>query len=75
MSPVALLAYYHKHPALMTCCLSSVSSVQRAPDKQPPVVISLAFTGLALVPLGILLIALTQMGVNFQVRSCKLGCQ
>jgi len=43
-----------------------IRHIFRAPDKQPPVVISLAFTGLALAPLGILLIALTQMGINFQ---------
>ncbi len=41
--------------------------LQRAPDKQPPAVVSVAFTILALAPLAGLIVTLGALGVSFQV--------
>lgn len=45
-----------------------VSAVQRAPDKRAPAIVSLVFTGLTVAPLGLLVMYLGTLGVNFKVR-------
>lgn len=58
-------------PAL-SCCAGPAPCVhlppaQRTPDKRAPAVVSLAFTGLALAPLALLVLYLGALGVNFAV--------
>lgn len=57
--PNSLLLHTHKHTCL---------SFQRPPAKRGPAVVSLAFTGLALAPLAVLVIYLGTLGVNLKVR-------
>lgn len=53
----------------VACCVSCVvCAPQRPPAKRGPAVVSLAFTGLALAPLALLVIYLGMLGVNFKVR-------
>eukprot|EP00879_Flechtneria_rotunda_P027042 GHRR01028901.1.p1 GENE.GHRR01028901.1~~GHRR01028901.1.p1 ORF type:complete len:267 (+),score=87.20 GHRR01028901.1:175-975(+) len=45
----------------------NIAHTFRAPDKRAPAIVSLTFTGLALAPLGLLVIHLTSLGVNLKV--------
>jgi oligosaccharyltransferase complex subunit delta (ribophorin II) len=48
----------------------------REPEKRPPQVVSTAFTGLCLVPIGILLVAWMKLGVNvssFPISAVSIG--
>jgi hypothetical protein len=50
------------------CCYCCGWCVQRPPAKRGPAIVSLAFTGLALAPLAVLIIYLGVLGVNIKVR-------
>jgi hypothetical protein len=60
------------HLAYCVPCLG-VCPPQRPPAKRGPAVVSLAFTGLALAPLALLVIYLGMLGVNFKVRGDTLA--
>jgi len=49
------------------CVLPPLLLLQRPPAKRPPAVVSLAFTGLSLAPLVVLIVYLGTLGVNLKV--------